>query len=214
MSRTARRATAAAVAAVGLAAAACTSSGTSTPSSPVSSPAPSTTPVSSASPSSTPASTSTPPSPSSTAPSTTPPKPTSTAPSSSSPAPPPGPPRCAAAQLSASGLRGGAGQGIETAGVQFTNTSRATCTVRGYPFAQLQYRGSPLGRPASHEHGPVRTITLRPGASAQSLLQATTTCQAPVSDHAVVRAPNTSRDKTVAVELRGCSLSIAPLERA
>lgn len=123
-------------------------------------------------------------------------------------------PACTAAQLSATGLRGGAGQGVETAGVVFTNRSVTTCTVRGYPFARLRQRGAPIGRPATQAPGAVRTITLKPKASAQSLLQATTTCQAQVSDQAAVRAPGTSAIKLVAVELRACALRIYPLERA
>jgi hypothetical protein len=109
-------------------------------------------------------------------------------------------------------VRGGASQGVETAGVVFTNTSAATCTMRGYPFAQLRHQTKPLGKPASDNPGTVRTIVLRPGRSAQSLLRAVSTCQAPVSDHARVVAPGTSEPKPIAVQLRGCSLSIDPLE--
>ena len=109
-------------------------------------------------------------------------------------------------------MPGGASQGVETAGVVFTNVSQATCSVAGYPFAQLRYQGKPLGKPASDNPGTVRTITLRPGRSAQSLLRAVSTCQAPVSDHAQVKVPGTSAPKLITVELRGCSLSIDPLE--
>lgn len=86
--------------------------------------------------------------------------------------------------------------------------------MRGYPFAQLRYRGQPLGNPATDDPGTVRTITLRPGRSAQSQLTARTTCQAPISDHVRVRVPDTDTAKTVPMQLRGCSLSIGPLEAA
>ena len=109
-------------------------------------------------------------------------------------------------------MRGGAYQGREIAGVLFTNSSSTTCSVSGYPFAQLRYHGGPLGKPASDDPGTVRLITLRPGASAQSQLTAITTCQAPISDHVRVVAPHTAKAKTVALQLRGCSLSIDPLE--
>lgn len=94
----------------------------------------------------------------------------------------------------------------------FTNSSSTTCTVSGYPFAQLRYHGKQLGKPASDDPGTVRLITLAPGRSAQSQLTAVTTCQAPISDHVRVVAPHTGTAKTVAVQLRGCALSIDPLE--
>ena len=96
----------------------------------------------------------------------------------------------------------------------FTNSSSTTCSVSGYPFAQLRYRGGPLGRPASNNPGAVRTIVLRPGRSAQSQLTAVSTCQAPESDHVRVVVPRTGTPKTVEMQLRGCSLSIDPLEAA
>jgi hypothetical protein len=111
-------------------------------------------------------------------------------------------------------VRGGAYQGREVAGVLFTNSSTTTCSVRGYPFAQLSYHGKPLGKPAKDNPGTVRTITLRPGKSAQSQLTAVTTCQAPISDHVRVIAPDTTQAKIVPMQLRGCSLSIDPLEAA
>lgn len=94
----------------------------------------------------------------------------------------------------------------------FTNSSSTTCSISGYPFAQLRYRGQPLGHPASNNPGTVRTIVLPPGKAAQSQLTAVTTCQAPESDHVRVVAPHTGKPKTVTIELRGCSLSVDPLE--
>jgi cytoskeletal protein RodZ len=172
------------------------------PSTPVSSPATSASSSASSTASSTPVS-----SPAATTPASSTPPPTT-------PAPPHGPASCGSDQLTATGLRGGAGQGVETAGVMFTNSSNSTCTVRGYPYARLRYRGHAVGNPATDEQGSVRTITLRPGKSAQSLLHAVTTCQAPVSDHAEVRTPVTSASKIVSMQLRACSLSIDPLEPA
>jgi hypothetical protein len=121
---------------------------------------------------------------------------------------------CTADQLTASGVRGGAYQGREIAGVLFTNSSSSACTVRGYPFAQLRYKGNPLGKPAKDDPGKVRTIRLAPGKAAQSQLTAVTTCQAPISDHVRVVVPDTSTPKDIALQLRGCSLSIDPLEPA
>src|SRR5690349_12294239 len=108
------------------------------------------------------------------APSTSAPSTSAEPPTTSSAAPPPGPASCTADQLSATGIRGGAYQGREIAGVLFTNSSSTTCTVSGYPFAQLIYNGNDLGKPAKRDPGTVRTITLRPGKSAQSQLTAVT----------------------------------------
>ncbi len=109
-------------------------------------------------------------------------------------------------------MRGGAFQGQEIAGLLWTNTSNATCTMGGYAFAQLQYKGNALGTPAKDHPGPMRTIILRPGKSAQAQLTAVTTCQAPISDHVVEIAPDTHGAHSVVMQLRGCSLSIDPVE--
>lgn len=111
-----------------------------------------------------------------------------------------------------SAVRGGAFQGQEIAGLLWTNTSNVTCTMRGYAFAQLQYKGKPLGKPAKDDPGPMRTIVLRPGKAAQAQLTAVTTCQAPISDHVVEIAPDTNEARSVVMQLRGCSLSIDPVE--
>ena len=118
-----------------------------------------------------------------------PPTPTTPPPTT---APPSGPQPCTADQLTVTGVRGGAFQGQEIAGLLFTNTSSTACTMRGYPFAQLRYRGNALGKPAKDDPGTVRTILVRPGKSAQAQLTAVTTCQAPISDHVVEVAPDTN----------------------
>lgn len=205
----------ASAAVVALGAVACTSSGGSAPSSPpVSTPA-ATLSATVVTPSS-PASTAAPSVSTSATPTQTPTKSASTSAGSSSPSPTPtrtGPRACTAAQLKVAGVRGGASQGRETAGVVFTNSSSSTCTMRGYPFAQLRYKGKALGRPATHNPGTIRTVVLKRGAAAQALLTAVTAnCQAAISDHARVRAPGSSTSIDVVIQLRGCSLSIDPLE--
>jgi hypothetical protein len=121
---------------------------------------------------------------------------------------------CTADQIRISTVVGGAVQGREIAGLIFTNVSSRRCTIRGYAFAQLRYRGAPLDGVATHNPGAVHTVLLRPGAAAAAQLTAVTTCQAPISDHARVRAPGSTISTRVALELRGCSLSIDPLEPA
>ena len=110
------------------------------------------------------------------------------------------------------GVRGGAFQGQEIAGLLYTNNSSTACTMRGYPFAQLHYRGNALGKPAKDDPGAVRTILVRPGKSAQAQLAAVTTSQAPISDHVVEVAPDTNEARSVPMQLRGCSLSVDPIE--
>ena len=109
-------------------------------------------------------------------------------------------------------MRGGAFQGQEIAGLLYTNRSPTACTLRGYPFAQLHFKGRELGKPATENRGPVHTILVRPGKSAQTELTAVTTCQAPISDHVVEVAPDTHAARSVPMQLRGCSLSIDPIE--
>ena len=94
----------------------------------------------------------------------------------------------------------------------FTNSSATRCALRGYPFVQLQYRGRTLGLPAVQNPGTVRTVLLRPGQTAQASVTAVTTCQSSISDHALVRVPGAAGSVEVTIALRGCSISIDPLE--
>jgi hypothetical protein len=110
------------------------------------------------------------------------------------------------------GVRGGALPGQEIAGVVFTNTSSTKCTLRGYPFAQLRRNGTKLGKPATDNPGAVKSVTLKPHDSAQVQLTAVTTCQAPISDHVRIRVPQSQTSTDVAMELRGCSLSVDPIQ--
>jgi hypothetical protein len=96
--------------------------------------------------------------------------------------------------------------------VVFTNHTSSKCTLRGYPFAQLRRKGAALGKPAKDHKGTVRTITLKPGKSAQVQLTAVSTCQAPESDHVRISVPGSPTSTDVALQLRGCSLSVDPIE--
>jgi hypothetical protein len=120
---------------------------------------------------------------------------------------------CKLGQLSIQGVRGGAFQGREIAGVLFTNASARPCTVSGYPSAQLVRNGKALGRPANDNPGPVHTILLKPGQMAQAELTAVTTCQAPLSDAVRVSLPGQSDTADASMQLRACSLSVNPLQR-
>lgn len=116
--------------------------------------------------------------------------------------------------MHASGVRGGAYQGLEVAGVLFVNTSHTTCTLQGYVFAQLQYHHARLGRPATDDRGATRRITMHTGDSAQVQLTAVSTCQAPISDHVLVRVPGDDTPIIVTMQLRGCALSVGPITPA
>ena len=95
----------------------------------------------------------------------------------------------------------------------FTNRSAVACTLRGYPSALLLRGGTALGSPARHDPGRIRTITLKPKSGrAQVQLTAVSTCNAPISDHVRVRLPGSPTSTAVPMELRGCSLSVAPIE--
>ena len=72
---------------------------------------------------------------------------------------------------------------------------------------------TPLGRPATHSgNGRVATIQIAPGHAAQAALSAISTCQSPLSDHVQVSAPGTNASFNVPVQLRGCALSVDPVE--
>jgi hypothetical protein len=156
-------------------------------------------------------------SPSSSAPSSAPasvsssaPAPSSSAPSSSRTARPPAgsPAPCAAEQLTSTLLRGGAIQHQQLAVLVFTNSSGPTCTLHGYPGAQLVVAGRPIGTPARHVPGGTPTVRLVHGASAQATLTATTECQAPLSDHVRVRPPGVTTTVDLADRLRDCTVSV------
>jgi hypothetical protein len=108
---------------------------------------------------------------------------------------------------------GGSYQGHEIAGVLFVNTSHTSCTLQGYVFAQLRYHHVALGGPAKHDPGATRRITMRSGDAAEVQLTAISTCQAPISDHVLVRVPGDDTPIMVAMQLRGCTLSVGPITR-
>ena len=57
--------------------------------------------------------------------------------------------------------------------LQFTNLSRHTCALRGFPgVSAIDRNGHQLGSPASWDHAlPARTVVLAPGATAHSILR-------------------------------------------
>jgi hypothetical protein len=57
--------------------------------------------------------------------------------------------------------------------LEFTNISRRTCTLRGYPRVVARSGSHQAGQAASHGSGTPALVTLRPGATAHALLQIT-----------------------------------------
>lgn len=195
----------AALAVLALTAAACTSSGGSDAvDNPVVTNSPTTSSVTPSPSSSTPVTTSSTPAPSSSV---------SSSPHSSTPAPPASD-ACTATQLKAELLRGGAQLGVQYAAVLFTNVSQKTCTLQGYPYAQLVRGGKLIGKQAVHQASTTATVHLKPGASAQADISAVSSCNAVLSDHVRVSAPGSSTTVDLPDTLRNCSLSIKAVHRA
>lgn len=149
------------------------------------------------------------------APSTT--APSSTAASSSTPAPKPstsavaGPPACTAKQLMVRVLRGGAIAGQELAGITFTNSSSATCSLFGYPGVSLLVAGKPLGKPADRSSKRAALVTLKAGETAETQVTVFSTCNAPLSDTIRVYPPNLKTFVDRPMELRGCRTVVDPV---
>lgn len=115
---------------------------------------------------------------------------------------------CSAAQLTITLLREGSVPNQQLAALVFTNSSKTACTISGYPSAQLLLDGKPIGKPAGHKPSGLFTIRLPHNASAQATLSATTTCQAPLSDHVRVSAPGQTRTVDLPDKMRACVLAV------
>lgn len=110
------------------------------------------------------------------------------------------------------GLEGGATTGTENALLLFTNASATICTLTGYPRVTLRRDGAVLGSPAQDATATPKTITLASGARAQAVLMAATTCQANESDTARLRLPGRAGYVDIALQVRGCTLTVGPIE--
>ncbi len=55
--------------------------------------------------------------------------------------------------------------------VEFSNIGKSTCTVKGYPTAELTENGRQVGRKSGHDSLiAVKTVKLKPGATAHAVL--------------------------------------------
>jgi hypothetical protein len=119
---------------------------------------------------------------------------------------------CAASALSISVDRGSGVAGHQYATVVFKNTSTAACPLAGFPGVQLLVGGKAIG--SSVRSGTAKTITLAPGASAQSQLVNDSTCGAAESDSVQIIAPNTSTPVVLPLVFRGCTVTVSPVQAA
>jgi len=108
----------------------------------------------------------------------------------------------------------GVGLGGGTAGtifypLEFTNLSRHTCTLRGYPVAAaISRHGHQIGKSSGHLTSRHRTITLRPGQTAHAILgivEAGNVCRHPVTATTLkVRAPHQGSSTRLPFAFQAC----------
>lgn len=108
--------------------------------------------------------------------------------------------------------REGALPGEELAELRFTNRSARACTLTGFPGAELLASGHVIGKPALRSRQGTMAVTLRPSGAVTAQLHDATLCSAPMSDDIAVYPPNQTVQQRVPLRLRGCSLTIDPVE--
>lgn len=128
-----------------------------------------------------------------------------------------GAPTCAASQLVLTAAPEGAASGHIATLFHFTNTSRAACSLRGYPSARLlDASGKPLSimvEQVAHAYlwktTPVKTITLAAGGSAwfraqtsNVTIQSGVTC--PVAAQTIISPPGSAAGFTSSIHLSTC----------
>ena len=125
-------------------------------------------------------------------------------------------PPCAASALRVSTIRDGAAAGSTYYNVRFTNATRTTCHLFGYPGIVAFANARQLGAPAGRNPGvPRMVVTIAPGATAHSLLQITNagnypaaTCRPALAEGIRVIPPNTSTRKLNRLSFQACSSGI------
>jgi len=126
--------------------------------------------------------------------------------------------RCTAGDLTVwLGTPGNGAAGSTSYDMEFSNTSKATCTLLGYPGVSATRNGKQVGSAANRDHShPSTLVTLRPGGTGHVLLTITdvgnfpaATCKPVTADSLRVFAPGafTSLDMPFQGSFRACSLS-------
>lgn len=141
------------------------------------------------------------------------PAPTPTSTSSATPVKA-GPPDCATADLTVHVLQGGAQPGVELALILFTNKGATTCSLLGHPGVSLRRKGAELVTATYPTDKAAKNIVLKPGGQAQTTIMDYSSCNASLSDTVRIYPPNQTAFVDDALELRGCKLTVDPVEAA
>src|SRR5262245_29389213 len=125
------------------------------------------------------------------------------------------PPGCATRNLVVwLDTNGDAGAGSVHYELEFTNLSRSSCVLRGYPgVSAVDLVGRRLGAPASRNaSNPVRSIVVAPGGNASAALKIANTdvfpsprCRSTTAAGLRVYPPNQTASKIVPYPFRACS---------
>jgi Protein of unknown function (DUF4232) len=137
-------------------------------------------------------------------------------------------PRCTTAGLEVwLGVGGGGGQAGSIAyPLEFTNVSGHACHVFGFPGVSAEVAGHQAGSAARRTHSvPERTVTLRAGATAHTVLQIAdvsafpaSTCRPVTADGLTVYPPGAVNSAQIPFRFRACSakgprfLSVGPVQ--
>ena len=137
-------------------------------------------------------------------------------------------PRCTAAGLEIwLGVGGGGGQAGSTAyPMEFTNVSGHACHLFGFPGVSAEVAGHQAGTAAQREHStPERTVTLRAGATAHTVVQIadvsafpSSSCKPVTAGGLTVYAPGAVNAAEIPFRFRACSakgprfLSVQPVQ--
>lgn len=124
-------------------------------------------------------------------------------------------PRCTTAGLEVwLGVGGGGGQAGSIAyPMELTNVSGHACQLFGFPGVSAEVAGHQVGSAARRNHAaPERTVTLRAGATAHTVLQiadvsafAASTCKPVTADGLRVFAPGAVKASQIPFRFRACS---------
>jgi len=137
-------------------------------------------------------------------------------------------PRCMTAGLEVwLGVGGGGGQAGSIAyPLEFTNVSGHACQLFGFPGVSAEVAGNQVGSAARRTHSaPERTVTLRAGATAHTVLQIAdvsafpaSTCKPVTADGLRAFAPGAVKASQIPFRFRACSakgprfLSVGPVQ--
>lgn len=121
---------------------------------------------------------------------------------------------CTAAQLTVRVIRGGAVPSQEIALITFTNSSRVTCEMFGFPGVSLRAGGRQVGQPAVRSSVTAKNVRLAPGEQAEAQITDFSSCQAPLSDTVRIYPPNLTAFVDRPIQLRACRFEVDPVSHS